>query len=446
MSASLQSSYGLYHAIPTTFPSDVLAFLIRSPISALSSGTLPCQVVDQHSICLSQPALVQIDDVISISHADPRESGGVRQFSLCDGKQIFAAVELAPLPWTNVMSGAKAVLQPGCILRRGRLLLTPQTVRFLGSPRESVWGPDHQKLEDESLAKAGLPKRGQSTFDSIVDMGGIADLEQDEEDGDEGFWREVVSVADRAVSQRPESRSNPQENVQLPPTHRGSAGTTGQSLVRRSNTAQADRSHRSNLSMAGRPTNGPTPMSIANPPLVQNPATLTDAPLEIPDMPMLESDPGRLSPLLEADEETGCQNPLSYLSNASSSGVLRCYAPRTLRRLLIQNHNNEVILSTLLDDGTSIRLMRLADPLVRELSQGLHPERDTDELRKRIRSTCGFVRVERGVLVDIRRSGPPGMVSYVPTCNWSFFQRYTNRCSLHLFHGLRTLSNIDLML
>ena len=257
--------------------------------------------------------------------------------ALHDGKQSFVGVELDPLPWSNIVPGSKVVLLPGCLIRRGRMLLTPSKVRFLGSPRESIWGTAHSKLVDDALVKAGLPKRTQSTFDSIVDMGGIADLDQEEEDGEEGFWREVADVADRMEVQLPGSNqaraSAPASTPATVPIPEHGPGSN----------------HRNSSVLERRATSNGVPESVnvsGDPLRQQDQVDIVNEPIEIPDMPILDPESEMISSIVDEDTTTADDNPLCYLNNNSPFGLLRCYAPKTLRKVSIQKSGNHTSLRT----------------------------------------------------------------------------------------------------
>lgn len=211
--------------------------ICRTNLCEMSTGTLPWNVLEAHSVQLGIKVLVQIEDVINIANANPRshEAPRVLQMTLNDGAIDFVAVELQPLGGRISMKtipGTKIMLLPSTLVQRGRLLLTASDFTFFGSPSANLWGDGFDSQIAEALKDAGLPNPNASSFDSIarsqhgtstrshipVDMGGIADaipaLDGNNEDGDEDmFWAQAVEMMDRTL---PDSRIS--SALEAPPT------------------------------------------------------------------------------------------------------------------------------------------------------------------------------------------------------------------------------------
>lgn len=223
--AALEQQFGLRNIRPEWFRrqtelsvAEVVGPICRSDLCQITTGTLPWNLSDAHSVQLGTKALVQIDDVINIANSDPRSTDAPRvlQLTLTDGCLDFVAVELEPLRRLSMttVAGTKIVLHPTALVRRGRVFLTGKDFTFLGFPASSpssniVWGETHVQKIDAALREAGLPNPKASTFDTITrdngqllpDMGGIADAariaEHDhEQEYDDDFWAQAVAVAD----------------------------------------------------------------------------------------------------------------------------------------------------------------------------------------------------------------------------------------------------------
>lgn len=225
LKAALEQKFGLRNIRPEWLRrqtelsvNEVVGPICRSDLCQITTGTLPWNLSDAHSVQLDTKALVQIDDVINIANSDPRSSDAPRvlQLTLTDGRLDFVAVELEPLRRLSMTTvpGTKMVLHPTALVRRGRLFLTGKDFTFLGFPASNpssniVWGGTHAQKIDTALREAGLPNPKASTFDTIArdngqllpDMGGIADAariaggEQEDAD-DEDFWAHAVAVAE----------------------------------------------------------------------------------------------------------------------------------------------------------------------------------------------------------------------------------------------------------
>lgn len=225
LQAALEQRFGLRNLRPEWLRrqaelsiDEVVGPICRSDICQTTTGTLPWNLCDAHSVQLNTKVLVQIEDVINIANSDPRSTDAPRvlQLTLTDGHLDFVAVELEPLRRLSMMTvpGTKLVLQPTALVRRGRLFLTGNDFTFLGSPASNlssniVWGEAHAEKVNAALCDAGLPNPKASTFDAIArdngqlppDMGGIADAariadEAREDEDDDDFWAQAVTVAD----------------------------------------------------------------------------------------------------------------------------------------------------------------------------------------------------------------------------------------------------------
>ena len=189
--------------------------VVATDISLITRGGLQWPVRNAHNTKLGVPLLVQVEDIINVAVSNPRASTGacVLQAVLSDGGQEFVAVEYRDLKGKlsiRTLPGSKVLLSASTPIRRGRVLLTPDSVRVLGSPRFDIWGPKLASMRRaDALREAGLPVPAASTFDSIAAEGivapmGLADTAITERDieqthDEDEFWAAAVAVADAQV-------------------------------------------------------------------------------------------------------------------------------------------------------------------------------------------------------------------------------------------------------
>lgn len=169
--------------------------VVDPDISTITYGGLPWKISNAHNVSLGITLLVQIEDIINIGASNPRAvtDACVLQAVLNDGAQEFIALEHRRVRQKlsmNTLAGTKLVLFADARVRRGRLLLTPDNFRVLGSPRTDIWGTElGQMRRADALRHIGLPVPSASTFDAIAAKGtvvpmGLADASITEEDSE----------------------------------------------------------------------------------------------------------------------------------------------------------------------------------------------------------------------------------------------------------------------
>lgn len=464
----------------TAFSADVLAGPIcRTDICELTDGTLPWNILEAHSVQLGTKVLVQIEDVINVANSDPRSADAPRvlQFTLTDGSIDFVAVELEPLSSRismRTVPGTKLVLHSTTLVRRGRVMLTENDYTFLGSPPSNIWGDDYSTRVSQALVAARLQNPNMSSFDSIApgpasgadttasanaplrnlpDMGGIADAVPGESSGDsddEEFWAQAAAMADQ----------NEAPSAQVP--HPGAAhGSENLSLERNGTImprqAEIHRTH----TTSGENGNGlaSQPPPSRRPVLEQEPIVLDDIPDEseingIPEMPVCESDPVILDCVphsikgsdsddlwVDVDADEPVQIPelpvsqFDQLENLRRSGrqssMYRAYVAKPRSKLKINPETNQLTLSALFDDGSSMVSIQLPRKVLENLSgvalqphDGTYSSNSTSEdssqgsrqekVRRSCRQISGFVELEHFPTLLVRRvlgQPPEGMVS-----------------------------------
>jgi RecQ mediated genome instability protein len=212
----LASRYGLRNLSPAFVrqnnqrtPLHLESTIELQDICDICSGTLPFEIGKAHAISLSVPVLVQVEDVINMcSEDDPRKTSGPSTLlmRLTDGRQSFAAIELLPLGGVvtvKTVPGQKYVLLKGALIRRGRFMLSPETIKRVGRPSGNVWGNLYASKISEALLAAGIKPADAVSFDAlapaaevapivgpITGLGGIADITPNDADDleEEAFW------------------------------------------------------------------------------------------------------------------------------------------------------------------------------------------------------------------------------------------------------------------
>lgn len=340
LAVSLESRFGLrnlqdeWKRRQTGFEVDILVGPIcRTDLCEITTGSLPWNILDAHSVQLNTKVLVQVEDVINIASADPRSADMPRnlQMTLTDGRTEFVGVELESLGSRislRTVPGTKLVLLPTALVRRGRVLLTAKDFTFLGAPSANVWGPSYDKKIADTLVAAGLPNPKASTFDSITgtsgdnatraargglpDMGGIADAipSSDEfNDDDEEFWTAAAAAADRTVAELSAVRSPETQPRQTNPPNGENGSRSVVTAVVSANVETSNSETRGSpfvASPSDMPLDEPHPeddiMIVDSPGKVAGPTKShktfipdtdedTREPIDIPEMPVFESDP-----------------------------------------------------------------------------------------------------------------------------------------------------------
>lgn len=192
----------------------------RRDLRTITRGGLSWKVIEGHNCRLNMVVMVQIEDVINIGQADPRNGAApcTLQFVLSDGGQEFVGFEWRSLRdkqlGVRTKPGTKLQLSPQTRVHRGRVLLEPSSVNVFVFPAggTDIWGPEGEKRRLVALNEAGLPVPNTSTFDTIAAQGPVrpmgltdqaiaegGDREEDEDDDlDSAFWAAAVEAADNA--------------------------------------------------------------------------------------------------------------------------------------------------------------------------------------------------------------------------------------------------------
>lgn len=188
-------------------------------LCAISRGSLPFDISTALDCTLGTPVLAQVEDVINLCAPDNPRGRGLSPSTLLvhlsDGRQNFAAIELLPLGGRlNVFTtpGSKIKLLPAAMVRRGRVLLTPQTLETFGrtGPSGNVWGGEYEEKIAEAMKRAGMQAVGAVSFDALreaplVGLGGIAD-QAGSDNEEEEFWTAAMAAEDsRTANQTPRS-------------------------------------------------------------------------------------------------------------------------------------------------------------------------------------------------------------------------------------------------
>lgn len=484
--AALEDRFGLRNLKPdwvrrqTEFSADVLTGPIcRTDICEITKGTLPWSIISAHSVQLDTKVLVQIEDVINIASADPRSMDAPRvlQFSLTDGSIDFIALELEPLSSRismRTVPGTKLVLHPSALVRRGRVMLTEKDYTFLGSPPTNIWGTSYSQKVSEALTAARLQNPNASSFDSIArstttaagtaasgnlpiqnlpDMGGIADAvpsaNNEESDGDQ-FWAQAAAFADRSEAQGVGSSTGPASNNRSNPHFQ----TRPTASMRREEQQTRPSVPPSTENVPARVTNA-LQIEDTRQRHAAGRANVVPEVIEIPDMPVYESDPAvndtgecDMDPMEDAEfldmEESVIfaipELPLSQFEEVStlcSSGVkrsvFRAFVSKPRSKLRIDRERNELSLSAQFDDGSAIvslvlrqrflaRLSHVSLPSIESLpwdsssfQDSSSEESISDQVRKACRGIAAFIHVEHeqdvSSVIHVGMDPPNGFVS-----------------------------------
>ncbi|EFN57844.1 hypothetical protein CHLNCDRAFT_51164 [Chlorella variabilis] len=138
--AHLQASAPGFAALPVQHKAKhVLQQLLHSDLNQCGAAALPQEVQALHDTVLPGKLVLQVDEVVNIGVAVRERYSGNDGSSRClkllltDGVQHVAAMEYRPTPALHsaMPAGTKLVVQ-GAAVRRGILLLTPQTCAVLG--------------------------------------------------------------------------------------------------------------------------------------------------------------------------------------------------------------------------------------------------------------------------------------------------------------------------
>lgn len=450
LSHALEQQFGLRNARAewirrqTAFSAEELRGLIcRTDLCSMSGGTFPWDVHAGHSVTLGVPTLVQVEDVINVSQADPRsaEAQGrarVLQMTLTDGSRDVVAVELEP--WggrltVKTIPGTKLLLHASARVRRGRLVLRGADFDVLGAPPANVWGPSYDGEVAQGRSAAGLPDTRQMSLARVLEgddprnaelvwtgddadalplnIGGLADpalLRDDDENGN------VANITATPVAPTTAASALPHWTRQDPPSF---------ALERRTGGSGPTSSPYSRVQAAPLSTVPPTAAGAAPPTVgATAPADVIDLvdedsisrgnhiPEEIPDVPEEMSDGEVVEVYL--DSQGGLRVPppplgrLAEMRRSSRDGpilVVRAYSPKAERGL--QRGDAAAMLAPL-DDGSAVRVVRLATSFARVLTlpAGTPPrpaaptdnlDNDIDAEATRIctavRGVCGFVSV-----------------------------------------------------
>lgn len=188
-------------------------------LCTISRGNLPFNISTALDCTLGTPVLAQVEDVINLCAPDNPRGRGLSPSTLLvhlsDGRQNFAAVELLPLGGrlnVSTTPGSKIKLLSAAVVRRGRVLLTPQTWETFGrtGPSGNVWGGGYEEKIAEAMKRAGMQAVGAVSFDvlrvtPLIGLGGIADQAESDDDEEE-FWTAAMAAEDsRTANQTPRS-------------------------------------------------------------------------------------------------------------------------------------------------------------------------------------------------------------------------------------------------
>ncbi|KAI0567070.1 RecQ mediated genome instability protein [Gracilaria domingensis] len=424
--------------------------ITRTNLCNISTGTLPWNILEAHSIQLGVKALVQVEDIINIANANPRshEAPRVLQLALNDGAIDFAAVELEPLGRRLSMKtipGTKIVLLPSTYVRRGRVLLTPSDFIFFGSPPTNLWGEHHELRIAQSLRDAGLPNPQASSFDSIarpqtsnganaripVDMGGIADAiitNENDEDDDDMFWAQAVEVADRNVenvrTRAPNTISLDNSPTQRSPDMREATlrRKMGPQLIDLEAATPQTEVTGIEAGMELEQTRTEPTRNVTREKDMSMIDYATSEVLEIPNTPVFESDERRYDPPYEDEEKSRVivvpsqdailsmlDPPLIPFSKLVAVGkdqghsdpLYRVYSMKTGKKTNIKHDGAQYSFFVEVDDGTAIDMLTINADVFGRLTgftAGSDEFRQDEEdgfplARKAIRGIHGFVRV-----------------------------------------------------
>ena len=407
--------------------SDVLVGPIcRTDLHEVTSGTAPWNIFQAHAVQLQTKMLVQIEDIINISNADPRNPDFPRtlQLSLSDGAMDFVGVEVEPLGSSISMKtipGTKIILLPSVWIRRGRVMLTAKDFKFLGPPLTNIWGDSYEQRIATSLTQAGLQNSRMSTFDSLtagngtasitqngvggamipmIDMGGIADAVPDadnENDDDDDFWIHAADMVDRTVN----FTNNVQEPQPEPPILIPS--NDDEHLVPSVVNDEEEDQHNQIIDVI---TLDDTPQ---RPPrrrrtIVEESDDENDSEVEVPNMPMCDSDTNDNSSDVSLYPMVRLESLKS--SNVRSTGqhsLCRVYSLRANKNIKPPNHEHlHSGVVAYLDDGTDLITMNIKPEFLAEivttrdqrqgtLNENVHKR---TSFRQMIRGICGMVEIE----------------------------------------------------
>lgn len=458
----------------TAFSTDVVAGPIcRADICEITEGTLPWNILDAHSVQLDTKVLVQIEDVINVASSDPRSADAPRvlQLTVTDGCTDFVAVELEPLPRLSLMTvpGTKIILHPTALVRRGRVFLTAKDFTFLGPPSSNIWGDAYDEKVASALSAAGLHNPTASTFDSIArnavqngdgvrafpDMGGIADAVRttnDEDDDDDGFWAEAAAFADRNEAENTGARR------EAPPQSNGNRAALSAVTPRAMATHPPPNSVQLNVAAQARQLGINCPRKEQREPIVvEDNSNVDHEVMDIPDMPVFDSDAAAFDSDFEAtahntsaattgnvctefDDFKVPELPLSRLVDGVSqsrnvgreASVYRAFVMKPVRKPKAVLHKNGFLFSVPFDDGTAIANLSVDDTLLkcltgvdfrpREMSGSMTSSSDDSKQasegslqpHKHTRGITGFIQVqhdERKLVASVSTQPPGGYVS-----------------------------------
>lgn len=400
--------------------------ICRTDLREVCLGTAPWNILQAHAVQLQTKMLVQLEDIINISNADPRCPDPPRtlQLSLSDGAMDFVGVEVEPLGSSITMKttpGTKIILLPSMWIRRGRFMLTAKDIKTLGPPLTNIWGNSYEQRITASLTQAGLQNSRVSTFDSlaagsrtnssmqngvggamipVIDMGGIADAVPDadnENDDDDDFWIHAADMVDRTVN----STNNIQELQPEPPVVVPS-NNDGHVVLPAANNDEEDQRNQviDVISLEDTPQKPPRRRRT----IVEESDDEEDSDVHVPDMPMCDSD-------TNDNPSDVPRYPMVRLESLKSSNIpsneqhslCRVYSLRTNKNIKPANHEHlNSGVAAHLDDGTDLITMNIKPEFLAEIAT-TREQRQTSlnenvhgrtSLRQMIRGIYGMIEIE----------------------------------------------------
>lgn len=452
----LDQSYGLrnlkseWMSAQRTSGQSVLVRSIRnSEIREISNGSLPWTIQGAHRVRLGTKVLVQIDNITNVGAQDPKApSPRLLQFGFSDGATSFIGIELDTTKSSfspNTTPGTKLTLLPTALLRRGRVLLTYEDYALIGAPqgraRASVTGqvtqtPPRHTGTGQSTGRSwdgvSVDCNMNPTESNIINVGGIAEITEESDDGgdEDELWTENLKIHSRyptPTRQRVPASSPVRSSVAREPC--ASAWRNSIEREQPSNDTEANGAKTKGLKqrqdgdVAGmRGSRGTEKRAF---PVGQQPSASRSAnavPMNA-DIDLTVAQPSADSPKVmevwnakqpEPAQQSGRVDIVNWgspqiarLKDLTDSPhhmstrpqICRLYAMKTGKRV---DHPlpRRPVASTIVDDGTAVRIVSVLDELFDNLRFGCSPgvetlsQRADQGIRRFLRSIHGFVRVE----------------------------------------------------
>lgn len=409
----------------TSFTAEELRSVIcRTDLCVMSYGTLPWDVSRAHATTLGVTTLLQVDDVINIACADPRQltsNPRVFQATLTDGEHDFVGIELETPPSPKfaqvaAIPGAKLKVHPTARVRRGRLLLRPSDYTVLGLPTANIWGDLYNHEIAETRQAAGLPDHAanaQASLGRVVDsddprnatlvwtgesndpnalplnIGGIADpaLLSALEEAENG----VIVSQSQGLLQPQAQNQQPSQFQHLQPLVPSNITSTGVSHVTPTTPAPTSSPHQEPpaANRSRQVAQKRARIRSTNPVAAEvNTVVISDS-MDIPDVP--DSDEEDWLALM-GTQENGQHMPKAPVERLvdDDATLIRAYCLRI---------NKNSACATVLDDGTAMRTMKVGQGLKRQLLEANGA--DKASLSRGMQGLSGFMRVSRKTEMEV---------------------------------------------